>query len=210
MSVHTWLGHVPPVISWELSRSHEASVRVRSWDMGPIPLVFWVGPSHLPSILHLTEMFGNMWLRFFVRSSIISPYFGTDPSFGSIAHASVLPPHRLRSGTPGLGIWSPSFDLSNVMPHVCHVPCSRSCFLVLSFVPHIVLFGAFPRAKNRALDRQLLGLCQCIHNWFTCFFPTRPGGQENGIFMACMSPNGRLTGLQSQLSNILRTCGFHR
>ena len=43
-------------------------------------------------------------------------------------------------------------------------PCSRSCFLVLpfvhkivlfvlSFVPQIVLFGAFPRAKNCALDR---------------------------------------------------------
>ena len=48
----------------------------------------------------------------------------------------------------------------------CQKPCSRSCFLVLSFVPKIVLFGlmlsfvpttvlfgAPPRAKNRALDR---------------------------------------------------------
>ena len=60
--------------------------------------------------------------------------------------------------------------------------CYRSCFLVLSFVPQIVLFGAVPRAKNRALDRafwcspscqkscsrscfllQLLGLCLYIY-----------------------------------------------
>ena len=31
----------------------------------------------------------------------------------------------------------------------CQKPCSRSCFLVLSFVPKIVLFGAL-RATNRA------------------------------------------------------------
>jgi len=55
---------------------------------------------------------------------------------------------------------------------------------VLSLVPQIVLFGAFPRAKNRALDRafwcspscqkscsrscsllQLLGYCQIISYW---------------------------------------------
>ena len=36
----------------------------------------------------------------------------------------------------------------------CSPSCQKSCFLVLSFVPQIVLFcGAFPRAKNRALDR---------------------------------------------------------
>ena len=35
----------------------------------------------------------------------------------------------------------------------CKKSCSRSCFLVLSLVPKTVLFGAFPRAKNRALDR---------------------------------------------------------
>ena len=57
----------------------------------------------------------------------------------------------------------------------------NSAFFLLSLVPKIVLFGAFPRAKNRALDRafwcspscqkscsrscsllQLLGLCQII------------------------------------------------
>ena len=32
----------------------------------------------------------------------------------------------------------------------CKKSYSRSCFLVLSFVPKIVLFGAFPRATNRA------------------------------------------------------------
>ena len=35
----------------------------------------------------------------------------------------------------------------------CQNPRSRSCFLVLSLVHNIVLFGALPRAKNRALDR---------------------------------------------------------
>ena len=75
---------------------------------------------------------------------------------------------------------------------LCTAPAMRQaaaphlCFLVLSFVPQIVLFGAFPRAKNRALDRaflcspscqkscsrscsllKLLGLCQCM----TLFHP---------------------------------------
>ena len=38
---------------------------------------------------------------------------------------------------------------------------NRACFLVLSFVPQIVLFGAFPRAKNRALDRAFLCSPSC-------------------------------------------------
>ena len=39
-------------------------------------------------------------------------------------------------------------------------------------------------------------------------FLTKPGEQENRIFMACMSQKERLTALQSQFSNILRTCGI--
>jgi len=71
----------------------------------------------------------------------------------SVVHCSPLCKHRALDPA----FWcSPS----------CQKPCSRSCFLVLSFVPKIVLFGlvlsfvpttvlfgAPPRAKNRALDR---------------------------------------------------------
>ena len=39
-------------------------------------------------------------------------------------------------------------------------------------------------------------------------FLTKPGEQENRIFMAWMSHKERLTALQSQFSNILRTCGI--
>ena len=35
----------------------------------------------------------------------------------------------------------------------CFPSCQNLCFLVLSFVPQTVLFGALLRAKNRALDR---------------------------------------------------------
>ena len=34
----------------------------------------------------------------------------------------------------------------------CFPSCTKSWFLLLSLVPKIVLFGALPRAKNRALD----------------------------------------------------------
>ena len=40
----------------------------------------------------------------------------------------------------------------------CSPSCKKSCFLVLSLVPRIVLFGAFPRDKNRARDCAFLDL----------------------------------------------------
>ena len=49
------------------------------------------------------------------------------------------------------GFWCfPSCRKSCFLVLPCQKPWSRSCFLVLSFVPKIVLFGALLRARNRA------------------------------------------------------------
>ena len=42
----------------------------------------------------------------------------------------------------------------------------RTLFLVFSFVHKIVLFGAFPRAKNRALDRAFWCSSSCTKSCF--------------------------------------------
>ena len=46
--------------------------------------------------------------------------------------------------------------------------CSRSCFLVLSLVHKIVVFGALPCAKNRALDRAFGALLRAKNRAFWC------------------------------------------
>ena len=50
----------------------------------------------------------------------------------------------------------------------CKKSCSRSCFLVLSLVHKIVVFGALPCAKNRALDRAFGALLRAKNRAFWC------------------------------------------
>ena len=50
----------------------------------------------------------------------------------------------------------------------CKKSCSRSRFLVLSLVHKIVVFGALPCAKNRALDRAFGALLRAKNRPFWC------------------------------------------
>ena len=50
----------------------------------------------------------------------------------------------------------------------CKKSCSRSCFFVLSLVHKIVVFGALPCAKNRALDRAFGALLRAKNRAFWC------------------------------------------